>query len=50
MSEEPCDHEWEFVDDSFDHAFGTERVHFERCTKCDTTRPSEPVDSPEDDL
>lgn len=31
---EPCDHEWEFQDDSFDHEFGTERVYSWVCNKC----------------
>lgn len=34
MQEQPCDHEWEDVDDSFDHEFGTEQIHFRRCAKC----------------
>ena len=34
-----CDHDWEEVDDSFDHEFGTEQIHFHRCSKCDATRP-----------
>jgi hypothetical protein len=40
----PCDHEWKFCDESFDHAFGTERVHFFRCEKCDAERPVESSD------
>ena len=31
---QPCDHEWEEVDDSFDHEYGTEQIHFRRCVKC----------------
>lgn len=30
--------EWEFCDDSFDHEFGTERVHYEQCRICNATR------------
>lgn len=30
-----CDHEWEVVDDSFDHEYGCERIVFERCRLCD---------------
>ncbi len=41
---EPCDHEWQVQDDSFDHEFGTEKVIYERCVKCDETRPHEPYD------
>jgi hypothetical protein len=37
-------HEWEFQDDSFDHAFGTERVHYFRCGICNETRGMEPGD------
>lgn len=29
-----CDHEWKFNDDSFDHEFGTERIHSWQCEKC----------------
>lgn len=37
-----CDHEWEFIDLSFDHEFGCEQVYVERCTKCDEERDFEP--------
>lgn len=30
----PCDHDWEEVDDSFDHEYGTEQIHYRRCLKC----------------
>ncbi len=37
-----CDHEWEKIDNSFDHEFGTEKVPvFERCVECDEERPYE---------
>ena len=39
---EECDHEWNMVDDSFDHEYGTERIVFERCEKCDKEREHEP--------
>lgn len=39
-----CDHDWEFQDDSFDHEFGTEQVHYWLCVKCDATRPMEAGD------
>lgn len=42
-----CDHTWEFVNDSFDHAFGCEQVHFYRCEKCGAEKPHEPYDGPE---
>lgn len=31
---EPCDHEWEVVDDSFDHEYGCEQIVFLRCELC----------------
>ena len=37
-----CDHDWEVVDDSFDHEYGCERIVFERCALCDEERPHEP--------
>jgi hypothetical protein len=45
-----CDHEWEFQDDSFDHEFGTEVVHYWLCTKCEATREMESGDYYDDDL
>lgn len=45
-----CDHEWEPVDDSFDHEYGTERIVFERCELCGATREHEPYDGPEGDM
>lgn len=41
------DHEWEFVDDSFDHEYGTEQVHYWRCKYCDKTREMEAEDEEE---
>jgi hypothetical protein len=38
------DHDWKFQDDSFDHEFGVERIHYFRCDRCDETRPVEPGD------
>jgi hypothetical protein len=38
------DHDWEFQDDSFDHEYGTERVHYWRCACCGEERPMEPGD------
>jgi hypothetical protein len=38
------DHEWEFQDDSFDHEFGTERVHYWQCQRCGAMRDMEPAD------
>lgn len=36
--QEPCDHEWKFIDDSFDHEFGTEQIYYDECQKCGETR------------
>lgn len=43
------DHEWEFQDDSFDHEFGTERVHYWLCVHCGETKNMEPGDYDCDD-
>ncbi len=42
------EHDWKFEDQSFDHAFGTEQIHVETCTKCGATRNAERYDGPED--
>jgi len=34
VEQEPCDHEWEFIDESFDHEFGTEVIYTWECQKC----------------
>ena len=39
-----CDHDWEFVDDSFDHEFGCEQIHYWVCSICDTQREMEQGD------
>jgi hypothetical protein len=46
---EPCDHDWKFCDESFDHEYGCERVHVWRCEKCDAEKPvtSADYDGPE---
>lgn len=33
-----CDHEWEPVDDSFSHEFGTEIIRYMLCEKCGLTK------------
>ena len=38
---EECDHEWEVIDYSFDHEYGTEKIVFERCLLCDEERDYE---------
>jgi hypothetical protein len=43
----PCEddeHDWEFIDDSFDHEYGTERIHYWRCRECGITRNTEASD------
>lgn len=40
---EECDHEWEIIDESFAHEFGTEICVSRFCLKCDK---SEPYESP----
>lgn len=37
-----CDHDWEIVDDSFDHAYGCEKIIYKRCLNCDAVEPYEP--------
>lgn len=37
-----CDHDWEVVDDSFDHEYGCERIVFERCRLCDAEQEYDP--------
>lgn len=32
------DHDWKFQDESFDHEFGCERVHYWQCARCGATR------------
>lgn len=51
LPEHPCycgegeyDHNWEFQDDSFDHEFGTETVHYFMCAECGATRDIETSD------
>ena len=44
---DPCDHEWEFQDDSFDHEFGTEIVRYWICGKCGKSTYKNPGPSEE---
>ena len=41
-NDKTCDHEWELVDDSFDHEFGCEQIVFMRCAVCDEEREYDP--------
>ena len=34
---ETCDHEWEFIDYSFDHEWGCEQAYSWECQKCGET-------------
>jgi hypothetical protein len=44
-----CDHNWKVIDDSFDHAFGTQYIPlYERCTLCGEEQSHEPYDRNED--
>jgi hypothetical protein len=49
QEQEECDHNWEFCDDSFDHEYGTEQVHYFLCSECGETRDVEPGDFDYDD-
>lgn len=40
--QDKCEHEWEHIDDSFDHEFGTEQIHCWRCESCGLERPYVP--------
>ena len=33
-----CDHDWELIDNSFDHEYGCEQIQFWTCSLCDETR------------
>lgn len=35
INKEPCNHDWETIDDSFSHEFGTEIIIYSRCKNCD---------------
>ena len=43
------DHDWKLQDESFDHEYGTEQVHFWRCAHCDETKDMEAGDYGYDD-
>lgn len=45
-----CDHDWQFIDDSFSHEYGTEIVVYWQCSKCDKTKNVEPDDYIIDDF
>ncbi len=40
-STQECDHDWEVIDDSFDHEYGTQTVIYERCKLCEKERDYE---------
>ena len=40
-----CDHDWRFRNDSFDHEYGCERVHFYECQRCGATKDAPPNDN-----
>ncbi len=41
-----CDHEWEKVDASFDHEFGTEVIRYMQCEKCGKQAEPGDIDDP----
>lgn len=48
LSTHPCltedggfDHDWEFVDDSFDHEFGTHIEHYYKCKCCNALKDAD---------
>ena len=43
-----CDHEWEFVDDSFDHEFGREVIRYWECEICGKRTYTCPFEDEED--
>jgi hypothetical protein len=45
-----CDHDFKEEDHSFDHEFGTEKVIFDQCQKCEETKPSEQYEGPDNDI
>ncbi len=45
---EECDHDYEEIDDSFDHEFGTERIYYRRCKICDATTECEDFGDPDE--
>ena len=47
--EAPCDHDWVFMDESFDHEFGCQQVYYWKCALCEATRDLAPGDFCEDD-
>jgi hypothetical protein len=42
------DHDWEFCDESFDHEYGCEQVHYFVCRNCEETRDMEDGDYDDD--
>ncbi len=41
-----CDieHDWQLIDDSFDHQFGTEQIFYYQCNNCGSQREAEHED------
>ena len=44
--QEPCDHEWKTIDESFSHEFGTEMIFREECQKCGESHDMPPGTKP----
>ncbi len=47
---EPCDHEWEVIDQSFDHDYGREVIVFRQCLFCDEEAVYDPPQFDDDVL
>lgn len=39
----PCNHSWVHINASFDHAFGTEPIHYWECSRCGETTSKNPL-------
>jgi hypothetical protein len=47
MENEDCEagaHEWELIDDSFDHQFGVELIYYYQCAHCGLTKDADSND------
>lgn len=41
MTTEGCDHDWELIDESYDHEYGTETIIYYRCLLCNAEKDYE---------
>jgi hypothetical protein len=49
IGEGEFDHEWQFQDDSFDHEYGGQQVHYWLCEECGAEREMEYADYHDDE-